>query len=121
MAYPKYKWTKKQLMTAAERSNGTYVHLAKQLGCKSVLTAKVWIEKHEDVHDVFMQKKRQLLDVAENTLYDCLHSDKDSVRLKAAEFILKTVGRDIYGKQKDEDYQSKLVDLINKLIDNASK
>ena len=107
------------MKTAADRSNGTYVSVAKQLGCKSVLTAKRWLEKFDDVHEIFMQKKAQLIDVAENTLYDCLHSDNDAVRLKASEFILKTVGRDLYGEKINEDTQAKLVDLVDKLISNA--
>ena len=117
----KYRWTKTQLKLCAERSNGTYVSLSKQLGCKSVLTAKRWIEKHDDVHEIFIEKKSQLLDVAENTLHDCLHSHNDSVRLKAAEFILKTVGRDLYGEKANEDTQAKLVELVDKLITNASE
>jgi hypothetical protein len=43
----------------------------------------------------------------------------DSVRLKAAEFVLKTVGRDTYGEQINEDTQAKLVDVVDKLISNA--
>jgi len=121
MGVPVYKWTKAQLMTAAELSNGTYVSLAKQLGCKSVLTAKAWVEKYQDVNDVFIQKKRQLLDVAENTLFDCLNSKNDAVRLNAAIFISKTVGRDIYGEQVNQDAQAKLIELVDKLISNASE
>lgn len=115
----KYKWSKEQLKIAAENSNGTYISLARQLGCKSVLTAKAWIEKYPDVYDVFMQKKRQLIDVAEDTLFDCLNSQNDAVRLKAAEFVLKTVGRDIYGEKLGEDTQGKLVELVDKLINQA--
>lgn len=121
MGSPVYKWTKAQLMTAAENSNGTYLSLSKQLGCKSVLTAKDWIHKYPDVLDVFNQKKRQLLDVAENTLFDCLNSKVDAVRLKAAEFVLKTVGRDTYGEQINQDAQAKLIELVDKLISNASE
>ena len=117
----KYRWTKTQLKQAAENSNGTYVSLSKQLGCKSVLTAKRWIEKYEDVHSIFMQKKAQLLDVAEDTLFECLNSKHDSVRLKAAEFVLKTVGRDLYGDKVNEDAQAKLVELVDKLITNAQQ
>jgi hypothetical protein len=116
-----YKWSKKQLKDAASQSNGTLVSLAKILGCKSVLTAQRWIKKYPEIEAVFNEKKSQLIDVAENTLYDCLHSPVDSVRLKAAEFVLKTVGRDTYGEHKDDDTQAKLVDLVDKLINKASE
>ena len=77
----KYRWSKKQLMEAAERCNDTYTSLAKILGCKSSLTSKQWIHKYKDVEEVFMEKKKQLIDLAEDTLIDCLTSDSDNARL----------------------------------------
>lgn len=115
-----YKYTKKQLIDAVEKSNGTYASVARLVKPKcSPITIKMHIEKHPDVQELFNKVRDGLLDEAENVLLESLRSWNPNVALNAATFIAKTIGKEKWGESGNKEIGDKLVDLIDKLISNA--
>lgn len=118
-----YHFTKNQIRKAMQECNGTYRDLAKKLKIKSGgYTSKKQLEKYPDLVEEFIEKQNDLVDTAENALLDILNNDtsSDVVKSGVAQFILKSIGKNKWGNT-EEDTESKLVDLITKLIDNAEK
>jgi len=112
-----YKFTKKQIRDAVSVCNGTYVDLGRHLLIPNGLTAKKHLEKHPDLVAIFQEKKDAMVDIAEGVIMDLLESPSESVRLNAATFILKSVGKHRWGDS--ENTESKLVELVDRLISNA--
>ena len=113
-----YKINKTLMKKAIEECNGTMVDLGRKLGIPNGNTAKRWLNKYPDLVPKFEEKAREIVDIAEDTLIYCLRCESDAVRSSTAQFVLKTVGREKWG-ETSQDSQVKLIDLVDKLIQNA--
>jgi len=115
-----YSFTKKQVRDAVEECNGTYTDVARKLKCRSSLTSKKFVHKYPDLLEIFEKKREELCDIAEDSLMYCLtRCNTDNTRLAAARFVLERCSE----RWKDNGVSSeeKLIDLVDKLIDNAEK
>ena len=113
------KYSKVQIRKAVEDSNGTFTSVARNLKCKSSLTAKKNVEKYPDILEIFHEIQDGICDQAENTLMENLKSQNEFVKARTCEFILKNMPRSHWKEQAGEDLQSQLVKLLDKMMDSA--
>ena len=120
-----YNISSQKMKKAIEKCNGTKISLARHLKVKSLITAyrhlEVLSEKNPELMEEFNKKKEDLLDHAEDKLFDNLSSSNPLVSQRCAEFILKNLAgsRFLNVDAAEESVQAKLVSLIAKMVENT--
>lgn len=86
------RYTKEHIEEEIWKSYGIVTILCAKLDCtpKQFYLA---IDKFE-LRDCLKQAKSQLVGMAERAIVDCLHSENEQVKLRAAETTLKSLGKD---------------------------
>lgn len=116
-----YKLTKKQVIEAVRASEGTYVSVAKLLKMQSSMTAKKYVEMYPEAVEEFNKIQDLIVDKAETVVVNNLNHKNPYVSMRAAEFILKYLPRSRWKEAVSQTTNDKLIDLLNKMIDNAEK
>lgn len=86
------RYTKKQVEETIEKCHGRWPLIASTLNC-SYPQLRVWMANHKD-HDILARSLREeLVDQAEEAMWQLVNSNDIDVRKQIAMFILKTLGK----------------------------
>lgn len=89
---PVYKrFTKEELQTIIEENLGITTVLCGVLDCTYAQLYKAI--DHYNLRDCLTRAKKNLVGIAESAILDCLSSQNEQVKLRAAEITLKSLGR----------------------------
>ncbi len=114
-----YKFSKAQIKEAVLNSDGTYTDVAKQLGVRSHVTAKKYIDKFPDIKEEFNAEGDALCDKARHKASELLNSQDEHVAARVALFILQHHPRSPLREEKGEDVQTQLIGLLDKMMQSA--
>lgn len=89
------RYKKDQIVIAIGRNNGVKSAICRELDC-SIYQLNNWLNIHSECKKLITEAKKELVSLAEETLLANLKSDNPQVSQRAAEFILKTLGKDEY-------------------------
>ena len=89
------RYKKDQIVLAIGRNNGVKSAICRELDC-SIYQLNNWLNIHSECKKLITEAKKELVSLAEETLLANLKSDNPQVSQRAAEFILKTLGKDEY-------------------------
>lgn len=89
------RYKKDQIVLAIGRNNGVKSAICRELDC-SIYQLNNWLNVHSECKKLITDAKKELVSLAEETLLANLKSDNPQVAQRAAEFILKTLGKDEY-------------------------
>ena len=101
------RYTKEQFTTEIEANYGIVTLLCAKLDC----TAKQFYKAIDywKLRDFLKDCKKGLVGLAEKAILDCLMSDNENIRLRAAETTLKSLGKDEW----NESPQVQIAQQIN--------
>lgn len=85
------RYTKEELEEIINKNYGIVTVICSILDCNYKQFYKAL--DHYQIRDVLNDAKQQLVSLAEKAVLDCLTSEMDSVKLKAAEITLKSLGK----------------------------
>lgn len=86
--------TKERLMTSLMRNDGRLLKSMKELKIDSYCNLQKFLHTNAEFHDLQKYFRKRLCERAEDVLLDCLDSDDRQLKLRAATFILETLGKD---------------------------
>ena len=114
-----YQFSHERVLEAVSESNGTYTGVARLLGCRSCNTAEKYIRKWPDTSEAFDAIQLKLIDKAEDVMLRNLESERENIRFKAAEFILKHSPLSTWKEQKGLDVELRLISVLEKMVANV--
>ena len=85
------RYTKEELEEIINKNYGIVTVICSILDCNYKQFYKAL--DYYQIRDVLTDAKQQLVSLAEKAVLDCLTSEMDSVKLKAAEITLKSLGK----------------------------
>ena len=85
------RFTKEELQTIIEQNYGVVTVLCNVLDCTYAQFYKA-IDQY-NLRDCLTNAKKNLVSLAENAILDCLTSQNEQVKLRAAETTLKSLGK----------------------------
>lgn len=90
------RYTKEYIEDVIEKNYGIVTIICNELDC----TAKQFYNyvKKNDLDNLLTNSKQQLVSLAENAILDCLKSENENIKLKAAEHTLETLGKREWSK-----------------------
>lgn len=106
------RYKKDQIVLAIGRNKGIKSAVCRELDC-SIYQLNHYLNIHSELKPLFSEAKKEIVSLAEETLLDNLKSDNPQVSQRAAEFILKTLGR--------EEYSTEPTTQINVVSDGDAK
>lgn len=89
------RYSKNDIILAIGRNKGVKTAICRDLDC-SIYQLNNWLNVHSECKKLITEAKKELVSLAEETLLANLKSDNPQVSQRAAEFILKTLGRETY-------------------------
>ena len=106
------RYKKDQIVLAIGRNNGVKSAICRELDC-SIYQLNHYLNIHSELKPLFSEAKKEIVSLAEETLLANLKSDNPQLSQRAAEFILKTLGR--------EEYSTEPTTQINVVSDGDAK
>lgn len=92
------RYKKDQVILAIGRNKGIKSAVCRDLDCTmSQLTH--YVNVHSELKPLFAEAKREIVSLAEEKLLQNLNSEDESIRQRAIEFILKTLGKEEYSTE----------------------
>lgn len=96
MADKKEKLTKRhskdEIILAIGQCRGVYKDICATLDCTRG-ELQHYLNIHSEIKPLLQDAREDIVDEAEKVLYEKLHSDNEQVAQRAAEFILKSLGK----------------------------
>ena len=96
MAEKKDKLTKRhskdEIILAIGQCRGVYKDICATLDCTRG-ELQHYLNIHSEIKPLLQDAREDIVDEAEKVLYEKLHSDNEQVAQRAAEFILKSLGK----------------------------
>lgn len=89
------RYKKDEIVLAIGRNKGLKSAVCRELDC-TMAQLNHYVNIHSELKPLFAEAKREIVSLAEETLLANLKSDNPQVSQRAAEFILKTLGRETY-------------------------
>ena len=89
------RYSKNDIILAIGRNKGVKTAICRDLDC-TIYQLNNWLNVHSECKKLITDAKKELVSLAEETLLANLKSDNPQVSQRAAEFILKTLGRETY-------------------------
>ena len=89
------RYKKDEIVLAIGRNKGIKTAVCRELDC-SIYELNHYLNIHSELKPIFAEAKREIVSLAEEKLLQNLNSEDESIRQRAIEFILKTLGKDIY-------------------------
>ena len=86
------RYTEQQVEEAIERCHGRWPLLVKALNC-SYRQLGVWMENHKKHRILASSLREELVDQAEEAVWQLLNSDDPALKKDVAKFVLKTLGK----------------------------
>lgn len=89
------RYTKNEIILAIGRNKGIKTAIARELDC-TVHQLTYYLNIHSELKQLIKEAKQEIVSLAEEKLIQNLNSDNEQIRQKAAEFVLKTLGKEEY-------------------------
>ena len=89
----KKRYSYDEVVDVIQKSEGVRTTICKLLDC-SQTQLRNYLEEHQELKQVMLDSREQILDLAESVIKQNLtQTENPELRQKAAEFTLKTIGR----------------------------
>lgn len=92
------RYKKDEIVLAIGRNRGVKTAICRELDC-SVYQLNAWLNVHSECKKLMTEAKQELVSLAEETVAANLNSPNPMIAQRAAEFILKTLGKDEYSTE----------------------
>lgn len=92
------RYSKNDIILAIGRNKGVKTAICRDLDC-SVYQLNAWLNVHSECKKLMTEAKQELVSLAEETVAANLNSPNPMIAQRAAEFILKTLGRETYSTE----------------------
>ena len=86
------RYKKDDIILAIGQCRGVYKDICATLDCTRG-ELQHYINIHSEIKPLLQDAREDIVDEAEKVLYEKLHSDNEQVAQRAAEFILKSLGK----------------------------
>ena len=86
------RYKKDEIVLAIGQCRGVYKDICSTLDCTRG-ELQHYINIHSEIKPLLQDAREDIIDEAEKVLLEKLHSDNDQVAQRAAEFILKSLGK----------------------------
>ena len=106
------RYKKDQIVLAIGRNKGIKSAVCRELDC-TMAQLNHYVNIHSELKPLFAEAKKEIVSLAEETVLANLHSPNPQIAQRAAEFILKTLGK--------EEYSSEPNVQVNVLSDGDAK
>ena len=92
------RYKKDQIILAIGRNKGIKSAVCRDLDC-TMAQLTHYLNIHSELKPLFTEAKKEIVSLAEEKLLQNLNSEDESIRQRAIEFILKTLGKDEYSTE----------------------
>ena len=92
------RYKKDEIVLAIGRNKGLKSAVCRELDC-TMAQLNHYVNIHSELKPLFAEAKREIVSLAEEKLLQNLNSADESIRQRAIEFILKTLGREEYAAE----------------------
>ena len=92
------RYKKDEIVLAIGRNKGLKSAVCRELDC-SIYELNHYLNIHSELKPLIKDAKQELVALAEERLLQNLNSSDESIRQRAIEFILKTLGKDEYSTE----------------------
>ena len=106
------RYKKDEVVLAIGRNKGLKSAVCRELDC-TMAQLNHYVNIHSELKPLIAEAKREIVSLAEETVLANLHSPNPQIAQRAAEFILKTLGK--------EEYSSEPNVQVNVLSDGDAK
>ena len=106
------RYKKDEVVLAIGRNKGLKSAVCRELDC-TMAQLNHYVNIHSELKPLMAEAKREIVSLAEETVLANLHSPNPQIAQRAAEFILKTLGK--------EEYSSEPNVQVNVLSDGDAK
>lgn len=89
------RYSKNDIILAIGRNKGVKTAICRDLDC-TIHQLTNYLNIHSELKPLIAEAKREIVSLAEEKLLQNLNSADESIRQRAVEFILKTLGREEY-------------------------
>lgn len=89
------RYKKDEIVLAIGRNKGLKSAVCRELDC-TMAQLNHYVNIHSELKPLFAEAKKEIVSLAEEKLLQNLNSADESIRQRAVEFILKTLGREEY-------------------------
>lgn len=89
------RYKKDEIVLAIGRNKGIKSAVCRELDC-TMSQLNNYVKIHSELKPLFSEAKKEIVSLAEEKLLQNLNSEDESIRQRAIEFILKTLGKDEY-------------------------
>ena len=106
------RYSKNDIILAIGRNKGVKTAICRDLDC-TIHQLTNYLNIHSELKPLIAEAKKEIVSLAEETVLANLHSPNPQIAQRAAEFILKTLGK--------EEYSSEPNVQVNVLSDGDAK
>ena len=92
------RYSKNDIILAIGRNKGVKTAICRDLDC-TIHQLTNYLNIHSELKPLIAEAKREIVSLAEEKLLQNLNSEDESIRQRAVEFILKTLGKDEYSTE----------------------
>ena len=92
------RYKKDEIVLAIGRNKGLKSAVCRELEC-SIYELNHYLNIHSELKPLFAEAKKEIVSLAEEKLLQNLNSADESIRQRAVEFILKTLGKAEYSTE----------------------
>ena len=89
------RYSKNAIILAIGRNKGVKTAICRDLDC-TIHQLTNYLNIHSELKPLIAEAKKEIVSLAEETVLANLHSPNPQIAQRAAEFILKTLGRETY-------------------------
>ena len=89
------RYKKDEIVLAIGRNKGIKSAVCRELDC-TMAQLNHYVNIHSELKPLFSEAKKEIVSLAEEKLLQNLNSEDESIRQRAIEFILKTLGKSEY-------------------------
>ena len=89
------RYSKNDIILAIGRNKGVKTAICRDLDC-TIHQLTNYLNIHSELKQLIAEAKKEIVSLAEETVLSNLHSPNPQIAQRAAEFILKTLGRETY-------------------------
>ena len=92
------RYSKNDIILAIGRNKGVKTAICRDLDC-TIHQLTNYLNIHSELKPLIAEAKKEIVSLAEETVLANLHSPNPQISQRAAEFILKTLGREEYAAE----------------------
>ena len=92
------RYSKNDIILAIGRNKGVKTAICRDLDC-TIHQLTNYLNIHSELKPLIAEAKKEIVSLAEETVLANLHSTNPQIAQRAAEFILKTLGKEEYSSE----------------------